>query len=135
MSRRFIPFVSHLTVLRDVRSETTAFSLTSVSPESHETNVRLYEAKRPFSACRFSSRFPRVFRQKSHDSHPYREVILRLSSKFAPLHRRHTRARWFFGSPPIWGGASLCRRRTRHGSHELSALGLTQHKPKETNGT
>ena len=80
--------VSHLTYHREMRHETvTAKSLTSVSRKSHETHVRLYEAKRSFFAGLFPFRFSRVFRQKSHVSHPYREVILRLSSKFAPFRR------------------------------------------------
>jgi hypothetical protein len=81
MSRGFIPSVSRLTALRDVRSETTAFGLAFFSRESHETNVRLCEGKRPFPAYLFWSCFQREDRKKSHVSHPYREVILRLWSE------------------------------------------------------
>jgi hypothetical protein len=87
MSRGFIPSVSRLTALRDVRSETTAFGLAFFSRESHETNVRLYERKRPFPAYLFWSCFQREDRKKSHVSHPYREVILRLLTTFAPATR------------------------------------------------
>jgi hypothetical protein len=81
-----MPSVSRLTALRDVRSETTAFGLAFFSRESHETNVRLYEGKRPFPAL-FWSCFQREDRKKSHVSHPYREVILRLLTTFAPATR------------------------------------------------
>jgi hypothetical protein len=87
MSRGFIPSVSRLTALRDVRSETTAFGLAFFARESHETNVRLYERKRPFPAYLFWSCFQREDRKKSHVSHPYREVILRLLTTFAPATR------------------------------------------------
>src|SRR5262245_17022523 len=87
MSRGFIPSVSRLTALRDVRSETTAFGLAFFSRESHETNVRLCDGKRPFPAYLFWSRFQREDRKKSHVSHPYREVILRLHTTFAPATR------------------------------------------------
>src|SRR5262249_3515908 len=78
MSQGFIPSVSRLTALRDVRSETTAFGLAFFSRESHETNGRLYEAKRLFPAYLFWSCFQREDRKTSHVSHPYREVTRRL---------------------------------------------------------
>jgi hypothetical protein len=60
--------VSRLTCYREVRCETVASqrrkSLISVSRESHETNVRLYEGKRPFFAHWFSLRFQRVFSER-----------------------------------------------------------------------
>jgi hypothetical protein len=89
MSRGFIRFVSGLTPLRNVRSETAAFCLAFFLQESHETNVRCYEAKGPFFGHPFSSRFPRVFRQKSHVSHPYREVMLGLPHQKLPGKQCH----------------------------------------------